>query len=231
MSYRKLFKTAFILSLLWAIGSFYSQFANSEVRENKTTIVITTPEEDAKGGLELSRNTHILNDKEAVMILSGGLSAIDTELFWLDMQYLLKKTEIRTIHYYINSGGGSVFAGLGLADLIERAKQQGFTIIGYGTGIIASATVPIFAVCSERIAMPGTLFMVHQAKMFKFLAEENADDIRAQNELMIIIRDRYVEKLAANTNISREKWVEMEQRTTWFTAEQAKEFGLVDRIE
>ena len=79
-------------------------------------------------------------------------------------------------------------------------------------------------------ASVGTIFLVHQASMFKF-GFENASDIRAQNELMDIMRDRYIGKLVEHSKLTAEKWHELELRTTWFDSKQALDYGLIDAIE
>ena len=95
----------------------------------------------------------------------------------------------------------------------------------------ASATVPVFAVCNERLAAPGTIFMVHEASIWKWPGRETASDIRSQNELMELLRNRYLDTLAQHSKRTFDEWADMERKTTWFSAEQAKSFGLVDKIE
>ena len=51
------------------------------------------------------------------------------------------------------------------------------------------------------------------------------------DELMQLLRERYIGKLAAYSKLDRAKWEESEHKTTWFSAEKAKDWGLVDKIE
>ena len=48
---------------------------------------------------------------------------------------------------------------------------------------------------------------------------------------MHLLRDRYIGKLANNSRLNKEKWEKLENKTTWFSVEKAKEWGLVDSIE
>lgn len=73
--------------------------------------------------------------------------------------------------------------------------------------------------------------MVHEAELWKWPGRETASDISSQNELMHLLRDRYIGKLAMNSKLDKAKWEELEQKTTWFSAEKAKDWGLVDQIE
>jgi ATP-dependent protease ClpP protease subunit len=73
--------------------------------------------------------------------------------------------------------------------------------------------------------------MVHEASLWKWPGRETASDIRSQNELMGILRERYINKLTANTKLDKNAWEELEKKTTWFSAEKALDWGLVDKIE
>ena len=178
----------------------------------------------------LSQLSFISKDKAFVKIFSG-LSVADVTRLWNDLVVLENNTEIRDVNLFINSPGGDAFSGLALADQIERARRKGFKITAHASGIIASAAVPVFAVCDVRLAAPGTIFMVHEAALWKWPGRETASDIRSQNELMHLLRDRYIGKLVDNSKLNKNKWEELEKKTTWFSANKALNWGLVDSIE
>ena len=178
----------------------------------------------------LSQLSFISKDKAFVKIFSG-LSVADVTRLWNDLVVLENNTAIRDVNLFINSPGGDAFSGLALADQIERARRKGFKVTAHASGIIASAAVPVFAVCDVRLAAPGTIFMVHEAALWKWPGRETASDIRSQNELMHLLRDRYIGKLVDNSKLEKDKWEELEKKTTWFSANKALNWGLVDRIE
>ncbi|MHA2344295.1 MAG: ATP-dependent Clp protease proteolytic subunit [Candidatus Hodarchaeales archaeon] len=178
----------------------------------------------------LSGMSFIAKD-EAFTKLFSSLTVGDVSSLWNDIWVLKKTTNIRKLHVFINSPGGDAFSGLALADQIERARRDGFHVTAHASGIVASAAVPIFAVCDERYAAQGTVFMVHETSIWKWPGRETASDIRSQNRLMDLIRDRYLLKLAKYTKLNKDEWGELEKKTTWFSAEQAKTWGLVDKIE
>jgi len=196
----------------------------------------------AKVGESLVRTMTVENDEghlssyaflcgdEAFLKLYSGLTVGDVSSVWNDLTVLRKKTRVRKVSIFLNSPGGDAFSGLALADEIERAEREGFEITIYASGIVASAAVPIFAVCGKRIAAPGTIFMVHETSIWKWPGRETHSDIKSQNELMDLLRERYLGKLAARSKLSAEQWSRMEKKTTWFSARQAKEWGLVDEI-
>ena len=178
----------------------------------------------------LSQLSFISKDKAFVKIFSG-LSVADVTRLWNDLVVLENNTKIRDVNLFINSPGGDAFSGLALADQIERARRKGFKITAHASGIIASAAVPVFAVCDVRLAAPGTIFMVHEAALWKWPGRETASDISSQNELMHLLRDRYIGKLVDNSKLNKSKWEELEKKTTWFSADKALAWGLVDSIE
>ena len=178
----------------------------------------------------LSQLSFISQNKAFVKIFSG-LSVSDVTRLWNDLVVLEENTNIRDVNLFINSPGGDAFSGLALADQIERARRKGFRITAHASGIVASAAVPVFAVCNERLAAPGTIFMVHEAALWKWPGRETASDIRSQNDLMSLLRERYIGKLTANSKLEKSKWEELEKKTTWFSAEKAMDWGLVDKIE
>ena len=203
--------------------------ANVTVQEEKEGRINKSMEVPNPEG-RLSQLSFISNDKAFVKIFSG-LSVSDVTRLWNDLVVLENNTRIRDVNLFINSPGGDAFSGLALADQIERAKRKGFKVTAHASGIIASAAVPVFAVCDERLAAPGTIFMVHEAALWKWPGRETASDIRSQNELMGLLRDRYINKLVDNSKLNKPKWEALEKKTTWFSANKALDWGLVDKIE
>ena len=178
----------------------------------------------------LSELSFITKDKAFVKIFSE-LSVADVTRLWNDFIYLELNSDIRDINLFINSPGGDAFSGLALADQIERAQRKGFRVTAHASGIVASAAVPVLAVCRVRLAAPGTIFMVHETELWKWPGRETASDIDSQNELMQLLRERYIAKLVDYSKLDKSNWEKLENKTTWFSADTALEWGLVDRIE
>lgn len=212
-----------ILVLLFSISTAVVAEEDCVCLED-TSKVMTVENPD----LALSHLTS-LSDTAAYMKIFSGLSVADTTRLWGDIIYLKEQTEIRDIYMFINSPGGSAFDGLAMADWIGYAQSEwGFTFHAQASGIIASAAVPVFAICKNKLAMPGTIFMVHEAALWKWPGRETASDIRSQNALMKILQHRYIKILVDNSNLTFAEWEEKEGRTTWFGVDQAEEWGLLD---
>jgi len=178
---------------------------------------------------ELSTLSFIHGSKGYIQLYSG-LSKSDHQRLWNDIIFF-EEHGIHDVRIFLNSGGGDATVGLGISNEIERAKNRGTMVTIYASGIVASAAVPIFAVCTHRIAAQDTVFMVHESAMWKWPGRETHSDIRAQNEFMDLMQKMYLNKLTKYSTLTYEQWAEKEKYTTWFSAEQAKEWGLVDRIE
>jgi len=180
-----------------------------------------------EGLLKLSHMSNVTDNKLNHYIFSG-ISTSDYVRLIKDTLLVEDLTDIRHMRLFLNSGGGNAFTGLAIADKIISMRKDGWTVEVHGSGIVASAAVPIFAVCRPRAASPGTMFMVHEAALFKWPGRETASDIAAQNELMLMLRSRYLKFLVDNSNVSPEEWRIKERMTTWFTTDQAREWGMID---
>jgi len=149
----------------------------TEVKDDQGIIrSMVVPNEEG----HLSELSFISKDKAFIKIFSE-LSVSDVTQLWNDIVVLELNSNIRDVDLFINSPGGDAFSGLALADQIERAQRRGFRINAHASGIVASAAVPVLAVCNSRNAAPGTIFMVHESELWKWPGLETASDISSQN--------------------------------------------------
>jgi len=201
------------------------------VSEVPVSLDVSDDSENLNGpdGLELS-NMSFLSGGRLNTYLYSGLSVADVVKVHGDISKIEDNTDVRSMRLFINSPGGGAFAGLAIADLINQAQRRGWKIEANATGIIASAAVPVFVVCSPRYAAAGTIFMVHEAALWKWPGRETASDIRSQQEMMDVLQLRYLTYLVDNSNLSFGEWVEKEKATTWFTADKALSWGMVDEV-
>lgn len=175
---------------------------------------------------EMSQLSFVYKD-EGYMKIFSGLSVSDVTRLWNDMN-LMVAAGIKNCNIFLNSPGGDAFTGIALARYIRYFSEQGLHMKIQASGIVASAAIPVLAAGDERFALPGTIFMVHEAALWKWPGRETASDIRSQNELMNLLRNSYMDILTSRTHTTRQAWEEMEGRTTWFDVKKAKELGLVD---
>ena len=171
-----------------------------------------------------------INGNKAIVEIFGSITDVEPRSLWKDTKILKERFGITEIDMFINSGGGSAADGLSLADVILKSRKGGFKIEAYATGKCASAAVVILAAADKRVASPGCMFMVHKAKISKVYSQEDINDLKAQQEMMALMRTRYLKILADHSKLNVDQWRTLLDETKWFTSEQAFEWGLVDEI-
>ena len=216
-----------IIALFLALNAFTFIFG-LPVRAEDSKISRTLEIYDPSG--KLSSFSCVI-DGRAYLKIIAGIGTMDVANLWTDLRYFEDVAKVKEINILIMSPGGEGFAGLAMADEISRIIKRGMIVNCYASGLIASAAVPVFASGSHRIAAPGTVFMVHEPSMFKFISQEQRKDLKTQGEMMDMLVDKYVGILARRSKLSKKEWESKGMDTTWFTAQQALEWGLVDKIE
>lgn len=137
--------------------------------------------------------------------------------------FLKDLEEISEIEMHINSGGGSVFGGIAIYNMLKRSKAK---ITTYIDGIAASIA-SVIACAGDRIIIPknGT-FMIHKPTTRYFLESLNADDLRKDAETLDscqkAIVQTYMEKV--KDGVTEDKINELVNAETWLTGADAKEY-------
>ena len=188
-----------------------------------------TEKEECKIAKQLTGLT-VISDNKAQMIFSSAISSTYSDSFWHDIFILENKTKIRDIDVYMYCLGGDMFAGFAIIEHIEKAKKNGFIFTAYASGAIGSMAIPIYATFNHRIGYPSTVFMVHPTSLGTAKMMLTGADLQSQTELYNMTQDQYVSAIAKYSTLSKEEWLEKIQKDTWFSAEQAKEWGLVDEV-
>ncbi len=130
------------------------------------------------------------------------------------------------IWLYVNSPGGSVTAGMAIYDTMQFVRPQVGTIC---MGLAAS--MGQFLLCAgapgKRYALPHARIMMHQPSGG---LRGQASDIAIQAEQMLYVKRLMAERIAHHTGQTVERVEEDSDRDRWFTAEQAKEYGVIDHV-
>ena len=132
----------------------------------------------------------------------------------------------KDISLYINSPGGSVTAGMAVYDTMQLVNCDVGTIcMGLG------ASMGQFLLCAgargKRYALPHARIMMHQPSGG---FQGQASDIKIQAEQMIYVKRIMAERIAEHTGQTVEQVEEDSERDRWFTAEQPKDYGMVDDV-
>jgi ATP-dependent Clp protease protease subunit len=156
-------------------------------------------------------------------------SAIDDQIaniIQAQLLFLQSVDEKRDIQIYINSPGGSVYAGLGIYDTMQFVKPDVATIC---TGLAASmASVLLCAgAAGKRAALKHSRVMLHQPLGG---VQGQASDIEITAREVLKIKKELYTIIADHSGQSYEKVHEVSDRDFWMVGQEAKEFGMVDEI-
>ena len=132
----------------------------------------------------------------------------------------------RDISIYINSPGGSVYAGMAIYDVMQYVPND---IATYAMGMAASMGQFLLAAGApgKRYALPHAQILMHQPSGG---IGGTASDIRIQAEQMLYIKRTLFERTAYHTGQPIKQIEKDADRDRWFTAEEAKDYGFVDQV-
>ena len=153
----------------------------------------------------------------------GEMSGYSTITLHNEITRMLEagKTELRI---FIMSPGGIAYDFMGAVDVIKFAKAHGIHVTTIAYGCVMSAAVPVFVAGDTRIAGPNTQFMLHRIQTGDYNLSE--DD----KECITMLEDFYVKFVAEHSSLTEEEVGKMMDEVTFFTAKQAKRYGMVDEI-
>jgi len=143
------------------------------------------------------------------------------------MLYLDSDDNSKPIYLYINSPGGSVTAGLAIYDTIKYVKSYVVTIC---VGLAASMGAFLLAAGTKgkRVALPHSRIMIHQP--LGGTSQRQASDIEIEAKEILRIKDMLNMSMADMTGQSFEKIEKDTDRDYFLSAEEAKNYGLIDRV-
>ena len=139
---------------------------------------------------------------------------------------LASEDDKRDISLYINSPGGSVYAGMAIYDVMQYVPND---IATYAMGMAASMGQFLLTAGApgKRYALPHAQILMHQPSGG---IGGTASDIRIQAEQMLYIKRTLFERTAYHTGQPIEQIEKDADRDRWFTAEEAKDYGFVDQV-
>lgn len=133
-------------------------------------------------------------------------------------------SDVEEIRLRINSPGGDVFEGMAILNMLRAHRA---TVVAVVDGIAASIASFLATGCDETVMSPGTQLMVHDASGFCF---GQAKDMRKQAEALDSVSDSIASIYAEAAGGTTEDWRAVMVEETWYTAAEALEAGLADRV-
>ncbi len=164
--------------------------------------------------------------KERIIILSDEVNHVTASLVTAQLLFLEAEDPEKDIQFYINSPGGEVSSGLMIYDTMQYIKADVQTIC---MGMAASMGALLLAAGTEgkRFALPNAEIMIHQPSGG---AQGQATDIHIAAEHILKSRQRLNRILAERCHQPIEVIERETERDNWLDAEEALEFGIIDRI-
>ena len=194
--------------------------------ENKmyNALVPMVVEQTGKGERSYDIFSRLLNDR--IIFLSDEVNDTTASLVVAQLLFLEAQDPDKDISFYINSHGGSVTAGMAIYDTMNYVKCDVSTIC-IGMAASMGAFLLSAGAKGKRIALPNSEIMIHQPLGG---AKGQATDIKIQADLILRTRDNLNRILAENTGRSIEEIARDTERDNFMTAQQALEYGLIDKI-
>ena len=181
-------------------------------------------EETEKGQRQVDIYSRLLSDR--VIFFTGEVTDDTADIIVAELLYLESEDSKKDIYLYINSPGGVVTAGLAIYDTMQYISCDIWTIcIGQaasmGAVLLASGTA------GKRVALPNARVMIHQPLGG---AQGQATDMEIQTKEMLRIKRRLNEILVEHTGQPMEVIARDTERDFFLTAEDAVQYGLVDKV-
>jgi ATP-dependent Clp protease protease subunit len=164
--------------------------------------------------------------KERVVFLVGPVEENTANLVVAQMLFLESENPDKDIHFYINSPGGSIAAGMAIYDTMQFIKPDVSTTC---IGMAASMGAFLLAAGAKgkRFALPNSTVMIHQP-LGGFQGQ--ASDIEIHAKYILSLRERLNRLMALHTGRSIEDISRETDRDNFLTAEEAVKFGLIDKV-
>ena len=181
-------------------------------------------EQTSRGERSYDIYSRLLEDR--IIFLGEEVTDVSASVIIAQLLFLEAEDPYKDIHLYINSPGGSVTAGMAIYDTMNYIKCDVSTIC---MGLAASMGAFLLAggAKGKRLALPNSEIMIHQPSGG---ARGQASDIKIVADNIIKTRKRLNEMLAANTGRPLEDIERDTERDNFMTAEEAKDYGLIDEI-
>lgn len=163
---------------------------------------------------------------DRIIFLGAPITDDVANIIQAQLLFLEAADSSKDIRIYINSPGGSVYAGLGIYDTMQLIAPKVSTIC---TGMAASMAAILLAAGErgKRTALPHSRVMIHQPMGG---AQGQASDIEITAKQIIQLKKELYQILADHSNCDIEKIERDADRDYWLTAEEAVKYGLVDSI-
>lgn len=202
-------------------------FGKDDKMDDKTymSLVPTVIEQTGRGERAYDIYSRLLNDR--IVMLHEEVNATTASLVVAQLLFLEGQDADKDIQLYINSPGGSITDGMAIYDTMQYIKCDVSTIC---MGMAASMGAFLLAAGTKgkRVCLPNAEVMIHQPSGGTGRAQASDIDIVARH--IIYVKDKMNRMLSEMTGQPYERIVADTDRDNYMTAQQALEYGIVDKI-
>lgn len=181
-------------------------------------------EQTARGERQYDIYSRLLLDR--IVFLGTEVNDTVANLLVAQLFFLESSDPDKDIHLYVNSPGGSVYAGLGIYDVMQFIKSD---VCTYCIGMAASMGALLLAAGAKgkRFSLPHSRIMIHQPLGG---AKGQASDIEIQAKEILYLKDRLNRILSHHSGRSIEQIGKDTDRDNYLSAKEATEYGLIDKV-
>src|SRR5258705_5948540 len=164
--------------------------------------------------------------KERVVFLVGPVNDATANLIVAQMLFLESENPDKDIHFYINSPGGGVSAGMAIYDTMQFIKPDVSTLC-VGTAASMGAFLLAAGTKGKRFALPNSTVMIHQPSGG---FQGQVSDIERHAQFAIDLKRRFIALMVQLTGRTTEQVEQDHDRDRFLTSEQAVSYGIVDKV-
>ena len=194
---------------------------------NSMALVPMVVEQTNRGERSYDIYSRLLEDR--IIFLADQVTDATASLVVAQLLYLEAKDPDKDIQLYIDSPGGSITAGMAIYDTMQYIKCDVSTIC---IGMAASMGAFLLAAGEKgkRFALPNSEVMIHQPLIAGGVLSGQTTDIKIYTDHLVNTKKKMNEILAERTGQTYEKLCEDTERDNFMTAQEAKEYGLIDEV-
>ncbi len=181
-------------------------------------------EQSSRGERSFDIYSRLLNER--IIFLGTPVDDQIANLIVAQLLHLESEDPDKDISLYINSPGGSIYAGLAIYDTMQFVKPD-VTTICFGMAMSMGSLLLCGGTTGKRLALPNSRILIHQPSGGY---QGQSADIEIQAREILDLRKRMDEIYAQHTTQDIERVHQDMDRDRYFTPEQAQEYGLIDRI-
>ncbi len=204
--------------------SLTSQLASNHLASTQNQVVPMVVEQSGKGERAFDIFSRLL--RERIVFLGSQVDDTTSNLIMSQLLFLEAEDPEKDIYLYINSPGGSVYAGMAILDTMNHVRPDVCTIC---MGLAASMGAFLLSAGAKgkRMSLPNSRIMIHQPLGG---AQGQAVDIEIQAREILYIKRSLNEMLSEQTGKSYEQIEADTERDFFMSPAEAMEYGLIDRV-